>query len=242
MDSGVEVYRLGPASQAAARRAVWITLGAVYLFLLLVLAVVGLSLETVPTLYWWLFPVTGAIFAGAGVLGNRNSAREHALFGIAIGPDVLRRVSSQFPVVEMVRGDVVRVEEFPAGLLLYAEGPPRAVLVPSKLEGYARVRELIAGWKAPEIRAARKRAGLVMLAGNLLGLLAFLSALMGPDGWVLASASAAFLGLAGFAAWRVISERYLDPKARRVILGWLCVATAILAFRWALPLLRGMSR
>src|SRR5262249_15772566 len=64
MDTGVEVHRLGPASQAAARRAMWIAVGGVYLLLLLILAVVGFSLDTIVPLFWWLFPSTALLFSG----------------------------------------------------------------------------------------------------------------------------------------------------------------------------------
>jgi len=242
MDSGVEVHRLGPESEAAARRAMWIVVGGVYLFLLLILAVVGFSLQTIVPLFWWLFPSTALLFASVAVLGNRASAREHAAFGIAIGPDVIRMVSTQFPVVEMVRDQVVRVDEFPGGLRVYAEGPPRVLFVPRKLEGYPRIREMVAAWKPPQIRTSRKADAVITLGGTLLGVIAFSVAIMSPDGWLLNLTSAMFLGLSAFAAWRFVRERYLDPKARRAVLVALGTGTAILAFRWAIPVLRWVSR
>jgi len=242
MDAGVEVHRLAPEAKVAGRRAMWIVMGIGYLVLLVVYAVVGASLDQIPALFWSLIPLTGAFFAGAAALGNRASAREHAAFGIAIGPDVIRRVSTQFPVMEMIRGQVVRVDELPAGLCVYAEGPPRALFVPRKIEGYPQVREIITRWKAPENRPIRKGRALVTLAGILLGFVAFMTAIMGPDSWGLVIASVVFLGLSAFASWRVARERYLDPKVRRAVLVALGAATLILAFHWALAILKSVPR
>src|SRR5262249_37372883 len=193
-------------------------------------------------LFWWLFPSTALLFSGVAVLGNRASAREHAAFGIAIGPDVIRMVSTQLPVVEMVRDQVVRVDEFPGGLCVYAESPPRVLVVPRKLEGYPRIREIVAAWKTPQLRTSRKAGALLTLGANFLGWMASVVAIMSPDGWVLVITAAVFLGLSAFVAWRVVRERYLDPKARRTVLIMFGTATAILAFRWALPVLRWVSR
>jgi uncharacterized membrane protein (UPF0136 family) len=242
MDGDVEVYRLGPEASAAAKRVMWITPGIVAVLLLVVFTVVGILLESVPPLFWLLVPATACLLLGSAFLGNRSNQRELVTFGIAIGPDVIRRVSGQLPPMEMVRTEVARIVDAPVGLLLFAESPPRALVIPRKLAGYDRVREIVTQWRAPEVQPPRRGTGVRLIAGYVLGVVAFSAATYGPDGWVSALGTAVFLGLVTLAALRLFRERFMDPKARRVALLILGMATLAVVWRWVLPFMTGTRK
>lgn len=67
-------------------------------------------------------------------------------FEIALEEDAIGRVVVGFPPVRILRADVTAIEELPAGLAVRARDG-RGIVVPRELDGYERVREVLAGWR-----------------------------------------------------------------------------------------------
>ena len=66
-------------------------------------------------------------------------------FEVTVGADGIGREVGGFPAIRIARADVVSVEERPAGLVV-RDRAGAALLVPREVEGYERVRELVAPW------------------------------------------------------------------------------------------------
>lgn len=93
-----------------------------------------------------------ALLAGLALLSlRRRLGRLHARwssFVVTVGEGGIGRVVEGFPRVEIARAEVASVEEGAGGLVVRARGGA-ALLVPRELDGYERVRMLVAGWAPP---------------------------------------------------------------------------------------------
>jgi hypothetical protein len=67
-------------------------------------------------------------------------------FTVRVEADAVSREVSGFPGIRIAREDVAAVEERGAGLVVRDRGG-RALLVPREVEGYERVRALLAAWR-----------------------------------------------------------------------------------------------
>jgi hypothetical protein len=82
---------------------------------------------------------------------RRRLRRLHARwssFEVRIGPDAIEREVSGFAPVRIARGEVLAVDERPAGLVV-RDRAGHALLVPREVDGYARARELLSAWRPP---------------------------------------------------------------------------------------------
>jgi hypothetical protein len=70
-----------------------------------------------------------------------------ASFEIALEDEAIGRAVIGFPSVRIVRDDVASIEEIGAGLTVRARDG-RGIVVPRELDGYERVRDTLAGWRA----------------------------------------------------------------------------------------------
>lgn len=80
---------------------------------------------------------------------RRRLRRLHARwssFEVQVEADAIGREVTGFPPIRMARSDVSGIEERATGLVV-RDRTGRALLVPREVEGYERVRELLAGWK-----------------------------------------------------------------------------------------------
>ena len=66
-------------------------------------------------------------------------------FEVRVEPDAIGREVSGFPPIRIARADVFAIEERAAGLVV-RDRAGRSLLVPREVDGYERVRELLAGW------------------------------------------------------------------------------------------------
>jgi len=82
---------------------------------------------------------------------RRRLRRLHARwssFEVRVEADALGREVSGFPSIRIARAEVSAIEERAAGLVV-RDRAGRSLLVPRELDGYERVRELLAGWGPP---------------------------------------------------------------------------------------------
>ena len=82
---------------------------------------------------------------------RRRLRRLHARwssFEVAVGDAGIGREVEGFPSVAIPRAEVAAVEEHAAGLVVRGRGGA-SLLVPRELQGYERVRALLAGWAPP---------------------------------------------------------------------------------------------
>jgi len=80
---------------------------------------------------------------------RRRLCRLHARwssFEVQLEDGAIGRVVSGFPPIRVPRADVAGVEEGAAGLVV-RDRAGRSLLVPREVEGYDRLRELLAGWR-----------------------------------------------------------------------------------------------
>lgn len=90
-----------------------------------------------------------AVFAFWGWRRRVTRFRERwASFTVTLEPDAIARTVQGYPDVRIPRAEVTSVGEAPAGIVVRSKGA--AVVVPRELEGYERIREVLAGWKAGE--------------------------------------------------------------------------------------------
>jgi hypothetical protein len=76
-----------------------------------------------------------------------------ASFEIALENEAIGRAVIGFPPVRIVRAEVAAIEEVGAGLAVRARDG-RGIVVPRELDGYERVRDALAGWRAITPRPA----------------------------------------------------------------------------------------
>ncbi len=92
----------------------------------------------------------GLLLALAAFSIGRRMRRLHARWGsfeIALGEDAIAREVAGFPPLRIARADVEGIGERADGIVVRARGGT-ALLVPREIEGYARIREALAGWGA----------------------------------------------------------------------------------------------
>ncbi len=92
----------------------------------------------------------GLLLALASLSLSRRMRRLHARWGsfeIALDEDAIVRRVAGFAPLRIGRADVEGIGERPDGIVVRARGGT-ALLVPRDLEGYARLREALAGWGA----------------------------------------------------------------------------------------------
>ncbi len=92
----------------------------------------------------------GLLLALAALSVRRRMRRLHARwdsFEIALDEDAIARQVSGFAPLRIARADVEAIGERVDGIVVRARGGA-ALLVPREIDGYARVRELLAGWGA----------------------------------------------------------------------------------------------
>ncbi len=80
---------------------------------------------------------------------RRRLRRLHARwssFEVRVEADAIGREVSGFPPIRIARADVSAVEERAAGLVV-RDRAGRSLLVPREVDGYERVRELLASWR-----------------------------------------------------------------------------------------------
>jgi hypothetical protein len=174
------------------------------------------------------------ILVPAFVLGSRQWRSELEAFGIALGPDVVRCVRRDALPVEMFRNEVTRMVEARAGLLLRAENPARAIVVSSKLDGYADARALLVTWRTPvPISAATRRRRAGVLASALLLLPSYLVARYEASTVLALLGTLLFAGFGGWIVFMVAREPLFGGRQKGllfIILGWLALSVL---WRWA---------
>jgi hypothetical protein len=69
-------------------------------------------------------------------------------FEVAVGDEGIGREVDGFPPIAIPRSDVAAVEERATGIVVRARSGT-SLLVPRELQGYERVRDLLAGWAPP---------------------------------------------------------------------------------------------
>jgi hypothetical protein len=82
---------------------------------------------------------------------RRRLSRLHARwssFEIRLDADAIAREVSGFDPIRIARVEVAAVDERAGGLVV-RDRAGRSLLVPRDIEGYARVRDLVAAWRAP---------------------------------------------------------------------------------------------
>jgi hypothetical protein len=241
-DSAVRVYRLSSETRRVANRYQLLSAVVAAGMLLFVFGASAVLLESVPPMFW-LLPLVGAGALVAGVIRGRSKLRaQEALWGLALGPDVIRIVTADAPPIEMTRDEVTRALEAPSGLALQAEQPPRQLFVLRTVERYDEVRAAIAAWRPLEQVGSERGKVLRLLLWQAIGILAFVGAIFVADVRVSAVASAVLLALLAFGGRAVLRDRFFPPTLRQVALLCLGVATLALVARWALYLYAGGSR
>ena len=91
----------------------------------------------------------GLLVALAAFSLGRRMRRLHERFRsfeIALEGDAISREVAGFPPLRIARAEVVEIGERADGIVVRAQGGA-AILVPRELDGYARVREALAGWR-----------------------------------------------------------------------------------------------
>lgn len=146
----VSRFRLRPeASRATARRMNRRFAATVAAVVLLVLAAYaagvrdtgrGLDALVVP------FALLLVLAAFSYVRRMRRFRARWTSFEIALEDGAIGRAVIGFEPVRIVRAEVAAIEELPAGLAVRARDG-RGLVVPRELEGYAQVREALAGWQ-----------------------------------------------------------------------------------------------
>lgn len=79
---------------------------------------------------------------------RRRLRRLHARwssFEVTVGEDAIARKVKGFPAVRIARADAISVGEQAAGVVV-RDRSGRALLVPREIDGYDRLRALLAGW------------------------------------------------------------------------------------------------
>ena len=239
MEPEIRVFRLGPSwlSEVRRRHAIGASMAAVILlFCALMVQLAPASVRSSSNLG---LAVVTVVVAFIGIRALQRIPRQHATYGIALGPDVIRQVSATAPPVEMTRQEVVRVLEWPGGLALQADAPPRLIYVPRSLEGYATAREALAGWKPPEQHGSQRSP----IAAVFMGYLVFLGGLM-VGGLSKSLPWAAFgtvlaLVLGGIGFVRILRERHTNAGFRWITLAVLAFGMLALVARWTVRLLVG---
>jgi hypothetical protein len=91
----------------------------------------------------------GLLLAFAALSMRRRMRRMHqrwASFAVTIEDDHVRREVAGYAPILIARSDVAAVEERPAGIVV-RDRAGAALLVPRDLDGYARAREVLSGWR-----------------------------------------------------------------------------------------------
>ena len=92
----------------------------------------------------------GLLLGLAALSLGRRMQRLHArwsTFEIALDEDAIARTVSGYPPLRIARADVETVGERADGIVVRGRGGA-ALLVPRDLDGYAQLRETLAGWTA----------------------------------------------------------------------------------------------
>jgi hypothetical protein len=92
----------------------------------------------------------GLLLGLAALSLGRRMRRLHArwsTFEIALDEDAIARTVSGFPPLRIARADVETIRERADGIVVRGRGGA-ALLVPRDLDGYAQLRETLAGWTA----------------------------------------------------------------------------------------------
>ncbi len=152
----VSRFRLRPeASRATARRMNRRFLATFAAVVVLVLAAHGAGLRehgrgldalVIP------FALLLVLAAFSYVRRMRRFRARWASFEIALEEEAIGRAVIGFPPVRIPREEVAAIEEISAGLAVRARDG-RGLVVPRELDGYERVREALAGWRAIARRA-----------------------------------------------------------------------------------------
>jgi hypothetical protein len=172
----------------------------------------------------------------AFVLGRRRARAAYQAFGLALGQDVIRCVQLDVPPVEMFRTEVTKLVEGRTGLLLRAEAPARAIVVPSRLDGYAEARAQLVTWRTPEpMSAASRRRRVGLLAAALLLIPSYLLGQFAPSTTLALLGTVLFGGLGAWMLFTVVREPLVSGRLKvllLVVVGWFAVS---LLSRWGLP-------
>lgn len=239
MDLGVQVFRL---SEESLRRTLRMQLrgGAILLGIVLFIGV-GAAVEQAADVRVAIVLIgVILVLSMLGVLRERTRAeKRHRAYGWAIGPDVLRHVSSEAPPVEMARTEIVRIQESPSGLLLEAVRPRRAVFVPAGVERYALARELLTSWRAPEPLIRRGPTRAIALGGMAMGLLAWFGGRYLESSVAAAACTLVYALIAGWFSWVVFREQLIPPKTRALFVILAAGGLLVLVWRLLLPALGG---
>jgi hypothetical protein len=164
----------------------------------------------------------------AYAFGVRRFRAACETFGIALGPDVVRCVRLDGLAVEILRTEVTRIVEGRAGLLLRAETPARAIVVPRALDGYDDARALLITWRTPDpVSAAARRRQAGILTGGLLLLPSYLLARDETSTELALLATLLFAGLGGWILVTVGREPLFNVRLKAllfVLFGWLALS------------------
>ena len=239
MDTGVDLYVLGPDARAKARRFMGVSVGLAGVGLIGFLAALRSATPASQAL-WPVALIVTAAFVVGGSLGAASARRELASFRIALGPDVIRRVSARLAPLELTRPEVVRIVEMPPGMVLIAKNPARALVVPRTLDGYARVREVVSRWRVPEVRTSAP----LLVAGVALAWVAGLTglglAVFAPAPSLAMLGAIVFAGLGSVLGWQLLRTRDGDPHLRRSLLVMLGMGGLAVLGRLTLLVIAGL--